>query len=144
MKYVLLFFSDLPLLYSFFHFTLFCGCKVSALNANALADPSANVQSRCCAVSLWTDISVRLFTLPDLRPLAQETLGGDVIARSLLLVTLEGIDYLMCGLGDGKFVSFILEPGKSGELKLTPHRKMSLGTQPVLLTMFVTAGTESR
>lgn len=70
--------------------------------------------------------------LPNFQPIVTENLGGEVIVRSLLLVSLENVDYLMCGLGDGLFFSFVLDAsGKS--IVLTQKRKISLGTQPILL-----------
>jgi DNA damage-binding protein 1 len=53
-----------------------------------------------CAVGLWTDLTIRLLSLPELESLKTEYLGGDYIARSVLLVSLEGQPYLFCGLGN--------------------------------------------
>lgn len=35
--------------------------------------------------------------------------GGDTQSRSILLVTLEEVDYLLVGLGDGHLVSFPIQ-----------------------------------
>jgi hypothetical protein len=62
-------------------------------------------------------------------------LGGDVQARSVLLVTLETRDYLLVGLGDGHLISFPLAITESRPV-LGPRKKVSLGTQPLSLTPF--------
>ena len=58
------------------------------------------IVANVCAVGLWTDLTIRLLSLPELDPLRTEYLGGDYIARSILLVSLEGQPYLFCGLGN--------------------------------------------
>jgi hypothetical protein len=40
---------------------------------------------------MWTDISVRIFSLPDLELVRKETLGGEIVPRFVLLCTLEGV-----------------------------------------------------
>ncbi|KAK2660168.1 hypothetical protein Ddye_006701 [Dipteronia dyeriana] len=52
---------------------------------------------------MWTDISVRIFSL-----LTKENLGGEIIPRSVLLCSFEGISYLLCALGDGHLINFLL------------------------------------
>ncbi|RZS03823.1 hypothetical protein BHM03_00034050, partial [Ensete ventricosum] len=47
--------------------------------------------STLAAVGMWTDISVRIFSLPSLELLAKENLGGEIIPRSVLLCTFEGV-----------------------------------------------------
>ncbi len=42
---------------------------------------------------------------PSLTEVASYSMKGDVQARSVILVTLEGVDYLVVGLGDGQLVS---------------------------------------
>ncbi|KAL9270792.1 DNA damage-binding protein 1-like protein [Drosera capensis] len=89
--------------------------------------------SQLAAVGMWTDISVRIFSLPDLNLITKEQLGGEIIPRSVLLCTFEGISYLLCALGDGYLLNFILNMS-SGEL--TDRKKVSLGTQPITLRTF--------
>jgi DNA damage-binding protein 1 len=84
------------------------------------------------AVGTWVDISVRVLALPDLNELALDALGGEVIPRSVLLCTMEGLPKLMCALGDGHLITYALS--KAGTL--TERKKVSLGTQPIMLNTF--------
>ncbi|AQK92546.1 DNA damage-binding protein 1a [Zea mays] len=87
---------------------------------------------------MWTDISVRIFSLPDLVLIRKENLGGEIVPRSVLLCTLEGVSYLLCALGDGNLFSFLLN-ASTGEL--TDRKKVTLGTQPISLRTFSSKGT---
>eukprot|EP01132_Coremiostelium_polycephalum_P003348 gene3348-4197_t len=88
--------------------------------------------SEVCAIGLWTDISVRLIKLPDLVEVYKETLGGEILPRSVLMITFEGIDYLFCSLGDGHLFNFTVDQN----FQLHERKKLSLGTQPIILTKF--------
>lgn len=90
------------------------------------------------AVGLWTDISVSVLTLPDLETLNNEKLGGEMIPRSILMTNFEGINYLLCALGDGSMFYFTLNV-KDGILK--DKKKVTLGTQPTLLKTFRSLST---
>ncbi|XP_037294045.1 DNA damage-binding protein 1 isoform X2 [Manduca sexta] len=89
-------------------------------------------------VGLWTDISVRVLRLPDLRPLHNERLSGEIIPRSLLICVLEGVCYLLCALGDGSMFYFTLDQ-ETGVL--TNKKKVTLGTQPTVLRSFRSLST---
>lgn len=63
--------------------------EVSCLDINPIGDnPNC---SQLAAVGMWTDISVRIFSLPDLNLITKEHLGGEIIPRSVLLCTFEGV-----------------------------------------------------
>lgn len=63
--------------------------EISCLDINPIGDnPNC---SQLAAVGMWTDISVRIFSLPDLNLLTKEQLGGEIIPRSVLLCTFEGV-----------------------------------------------------
>ncbi|WVZ99800.1 hypothetical protein U9M48_045048 [Paspalum notatum var. saurae] len=110
--------------------------EISCLDLNPIGD---NPQySSLAAVGMWTDISVRIFSLPDLELIRKENLGGEIVPRSVLLCTLEGVSYLLCALGDGNLFSFLLN-ASTGEL--TDKKKVSLGTQPISLRTFSSKGT---
>lgn len=94
--------------------------------------------STLAAVGMWTDISVRIFSLPSLELLAKENLGGEIIPRSVLLCTFEGVYYLLCTLGDGHLLNFLLNLS-TGEL--SNRKKVSLGTQPIMLRTFSSKDT---
>lgn len=67
---------------------------------------------------------------------AKENLGGEILPRSILLASFESVDYLMVALGDGHLFTFSLNI--NGELR--DRRKISLGTQPIVLSLFRSSG----
>ncbi|KAI3824589.1 hypothetical protein L1987_06052 [Smallanthus sonchifolius] len=109
---------------------------ISCLDINPIGE-NPNY-SNLAAVGMWTDISVRIFSLPDLNLITEEHLGGEIIPRSVLLCAFEGIPYLLCALGDGHLLNFLLNTS-TGEL--TDRKKVSLGTQPITLRTFSSKNT---
>ncbi|XP_059156437.1 DNA damage-binding protein 1-like [Physella acuta] len=109
--------------------------EVACLDISSLGD---NTASDVLAVGLWTDISARTFRLPHFESLHVEMLGGEIIPRSILMTTFEGIHYLLCALGDGSLFYFLMDP-TSGTL--TEKKKVSLGTQPTMLKTFKSLST---
>lgn len=95
-------------------------------------------KSHLCAIGLWTDISARVLSLPDFNSLHVEMLGGEIIPRSILMTTFEGIHYLLCALGDGSlfYFNFNIDTGY-----FTEKRKVTLGTQPTVLRTFRSLST---
>ncbi|XP_052756442.1 DNA damage-binding protein 1 [Galleria mellonella] len=89
-------------------------------------------------VGLWTDISIRVLKLPDLRPLHIEKLSGEIIPRSLLICVLEGVCYLLCALGDGSMFYFTVDQ-QTGALAC--RKRVTLGTQPTVLRSFRSLST---
>ncbi|KAL1918136.1 uncharacterized protein VTP21DRAFT_3402 [Calcarisporiella thermophila] len=110
--------------------------EIACLSINPFDSTHAH-SSPLVAVGLWTDISVRLLRLPSLEPITKELLGGEIIPRSVLLASFEGIPYLFVGLGDGQLFSFVLDP-KTGELR--DRKKLMLGTQPIHLNTLKSNG----
>lgn len=104
---------------------------ISCLDINPIGE-NPNYSS-IAAVGMWTDISVRIYSLPDLNLITKEQLGGEIIPRSVLMCSFEGISYLLCALGDGHLLNFVLSMS-TGEL--TDRKKVSLGTQPITLRTF--------
>ena len=86
------------------------------------------------AVSTWSDVSVRLLTLPSLADAVVEPLGGDITARSLSLVRFEGVLYALVALGDGHLLNFRVGGVGSSTPTLSDRRKVALGTQPISLS----------
>ncbi|KAI7979293.1 DNA damage-binding protein 1 [Camellia lanceoleosa] len=102
---------------------------ISCLDINPIGEnPNC---SQLAAVGMWTDISVRIFSLPDLNLITKENLGGEIIPRFVLLRSFEGISYLLCALGDGHHFLLNMSTGE-----LTDRKKVSLGTQPITLRTF--------
>ncbi|KAE8726043.1 DNA damage-binding protein 1 [Hibiscus syriacus] len=89
--------------------------EISCLDINPIGENPNS--SQLAAVGMWTDISVRIFSLPHLNLITKEQLGGEIIPRSVLLCTFEGvrISYLLCALGDGHLLNFQLNLS-NGEL----------------------------
>ncbi|KAM2703176.1 hypothetical protein EV2_004801 [Malus domestica] len=110
--------------------------EISCLDINPIGD-NPNY-SQLAAVGMWTDISVQIYSLPALSRITKEHLGGEIIPRSVLLCAFEGISYLLCALGDGHLLNFILNTS-TGEL--TDRKKVSLGTQPITLRTFSSKST---
>eukprot|EP01133_Synstelium_polycarpum_P003413 gene3413-3876_t len=104
--------------------------EISCLEISAFEGQS---KAMICAVGLWTDISIRLLSIPTLDEVCKEMLGGDVLPRSILLITFEGTNYLLCSLGDGHLLNFTLDTRNN---TLNERKKLSLGTQPITLNRF--------
>ncbi|XP_065647466.1 DNA damage-binding protein 1 isoform X2 [Hydra vulgaris] len=96
--------------------------------------PKANetTSDRLC-VGLWTDISVRILALPNLEELYVEKLSGEMIPRSILMITFEDKEYLLCALGDGSLFYFLLNRLNG---VLSDQKKVSLGTKPTVIQSF--------
>ena len=63
--------------------------EVSCLDINPIGkNPN---YSQFAAVGMWTDISVRIFSIPDMNLVTKENLGGEIIPRSVLLCSFEGV-----------------------------------------------------
>lgn len=95
-------------------------------------------KSSYVAVGLWTDITARLLSLPDFKPIVKEKLGIESIPRSILMTTLEDVAYLFVASGDGQLFSFKFDEKTA---HLSDRKKISLGTQPIILKTFKTGGT---
>ncbi|KAH8374751.1 hypothetical protein KR200_005352 [Drosophila serrata] len=105
--------------------------EVACLDITPL-DETQN-SSDLVAVGLWTDISAVILSLPDLETIYTEKLSGEIIPRSILMTTFEGIHYLLCALGDGSMFYFIMDQTTG---QLTDKKKVTLGTQPTTLRTF--------
>lgn len=109
--------------------------EVACLDISSL---DGNSEAKIAAVGLWTDISVRILTLPGLEECNKELLGGEIIPRSILMTCFEGNTYLLCALGDGSMYYFTLHK-QSGNL--SDKKKVTLGTQPTVLRTFRSLST---
>ena len=132
--------------------------------------PSPMVIPPIAACGLWTDLSIRLLALPDLKPLHTESIGGVVIPRSLAFAPFGGRIQLFCALGDGQLMSYTLVEGGgsgggggdvatdisdvpmsdagaaasggggAGGYSLTDRKVVTIGTKPISLTPFTSHG----
>jgi DNA damage-binding protein 1 len=109
--------------------------EISCVNIDPAGE--GNETAALCAVGLWTDISVRVLRVPNLQEISKELLGGEIIPRSVLFASFEGVNYLLVALGDGHLFNFTLDLNSGA---LSNRKKVSLGTQPVILRTFVSKG----
>ncbi|KAF9300102.1 DNA damage-binding protein 1a [Mortierella antarctica] len=102
--------------------------EIACIDVTAI-DLANRQASPVCAVGLW-DIKVHLVRLATMEIVATHDLPGAILPRSLLMTRFESVPYLLVGLGDGQLVTFILEAGLN---QLSTPKKISLGTQPIIL-----------
>lgn len=110
--------------------------EVACLDISLLDEKSSRTD--LVAVGLWTDISVCVLSLPSLEILKIEKLGGEIIPRSILMTGFEGINYLLCALGDGSMFYFTMNKMDG---TLSDKKKVTLGTQPTILKTFRSLST---
>uniref|UniRef100_U5EVD6 DNA damage-binding protein 1 n=1 Tax=Corethrella appendiculata TaxID=1370023 RepID=U5EVD6_9DIPT len=110
--------------------------EVACLDISPLDDKQT--RSDLVAVGLWTDISACILRLPTLELMHTEKLGGEIIPRSILMACFEGVNYLLCALGDGSMFYFVLNKDSS---TLSDQKKVTLGTQPTILKTFRSLST---
>nr|AVV64025.1 CPSF A subunit region family protein [Anisakis simplex] len=111
-----------------------CEYEVACVDISSVGTES---ESKLCALAYWTDMSVALRSLPDLKEIVREKCGGEMLARSLLISQMEGNVYLLVALGDGTLYYYRIDM-KTGAL--TEPKKATLGTQPILLKKFTSRG----
>ncbi|KAH8972743.1 hypothetical protein BDL97_01G007000 [Sphagnum fallax] len=107
--------------------------EIACLDINPIGEN--HIGSNLVAVGVWTDVSIHVYALPSLTLVAKESLGGEIIPRSVLFCSFEGIAYLLCALGDGHLFNFKLDISTGA---LSDRKKISLGTQPIMLQTFWT------
>lgn len=145
--------------------------EISCVNCNALQtgsemtdsdNPTKGGEAMIAAVGLWTEVKeppvVKLVALPSLKTIHTLDLGGDTIARGVMLATLEGYHYLVVALGDGFLLTFSIDSKaisaasvavESGNNEIdvsvdivSERRKLSVGTKPADLNMFKSKGSD--
>ncbi|KAL7749656.1 hypothetical protein RI367_004884 [Sorochytrium milnesiophthora] len=110
---------------------------ISALDLSAIQGDTAGAPSELyCCVGLWNNSNVAALSVPQLQPVADAALGN-INARSVTMVRLEGVTSFLAGQGDGVLQTFVLDKEQS---KFTDRRSIVLGTQPIHLTKFEQSG----
>ncbi|KAF6200141.1 hypothetical protein GE061_006442 [Apolygus lucorum] len=109
--------------------------EVSCIDITPLPD---NNVAEHVAIGLWTDMTCRILKIPSLEIAHTEFLGGDIISRSILFASFEGIHYVLCALGDGSMFYFNFN-ATSGQL--FEKKRVTLGTQPIVLRPFKSMAT---
>jgi len=114
------------------------GNEISCLNINPLFGEESSSfeksESKWVVVGMWNEFSIKILELPTLKVVAEENLQINVLIRSVLLMKLEGIDYVFCGIGDGSFCSFHLD---SSNGNLSSNKKIILASKPIALVPFL-------
>lgn len=146
--------------------------EIACVNCNTLsmtsgmsdtADTEGDDQKAfVAAVGLWAEVKespvVKLVALPSLTTIHTVDLGGDVIARCVLLCSMEGQHYLLVALGDGCLLTYSVnaEAARTAAASEDPdvqnamdvqtivseRRKLSVGTQPADLSIFKSRGSD--
>ncbi|KAI8908190.1 UV-damaged DNA-binding protein 1A [Powellomyces hirtus] len=111
--------------------------EVSCINISPLQSVSP-LRSDYCLVGLWTDMTVRLLELPSLKEFDKQITEQDMIPRSVLLVTMGGIDFAMAALGDGHLYTFQLH---STSRRFCERKSVSLGSRSISLSTFASQGS---
>jgi DNA damage-binding protein 1 len=92
------------------------------------------------ALGMWTDNTVRLFTLPTLTEITRLSLGTDTQSRDILIEILENVVYLFIGMGDGILITYTMDFSllpQGGLPQLINKRTGVLGTHPITFTSFL-------
>ncbi|MEW5313036.1 MAG: hypothetical protein WDW38_004630 [Sanguina aurantia] len=110
------------------------GSEVACLDITPVGPTSSS--SPLAVVGCW-DMSMALLALPSLGTLQRETLGGEVIPRSVLLSAFDGVPYVLCGMGDGTLHTWRCD---TQACSLSDKKKVVLGTKPILLRTFHSNG----
>ncbi|RDD41784.1 DNA damage-binding protein 1 [Trichoplax sp. H2] len=83
-----------------------------------------NERAQICAVGLWVDMSARLLLLPNLQLMLTESLGGDIIPRSIMLNRFDNEIYLLVAMGDGTLAYYLVN---TTTCSLTNRKSVNLG-----------------
>lgn len=108
------------------------GADVACLDLTPVGDDPE--RSALLAVGTW-DMELLLLLLPDLTLLGKQSLGKEVIPRSVLFAQFDGCPYLLVGMGDGHLINYRLK-GRD----LVDRKRLALGTKPIALRTFVSRG----
>lgn len=113
--------------------------EISCLDINPVGDNPE--RSNLVAVGMWTDISVRIFSLPSLTLITKEMLGGEIIPRSVLFCSFDGVSFSMLSFFLSKlyldFVSLASQVGYGMILKLYPVVNLCGRTLPTRLEQLI-------
>ena len=109
---------------------------LTPMHWTAAGGGEGDVDAAFAVVGLWTDLTLRVLSLPSLVEVSRAVVGGEVIPRSVLLCPFSPTSaFLLAGLGDGRLLSFSFHPTHGG---LSQRKAITIGTQPITLTHFTT------
>ncbi|KAJ3615736.1 hypothetical protein Zmor_012342 [Zophobas morio] len=81
-----------------------CEHEVACVSVRAVSEGDTCLEY--CAVGLWEEACVVVYKLPELSVLTKRSIGGDYIARALLIARYGEHDFLFCALGDGTMIYY--------------------------------------
>ena len=109
---------------------------LTPMTSGSGGEGEGGVDAAFAVVGLWTDLSLRVLSLPSLVEVSRAVVGGEVIPRSVLLCPFSPTSaFLLAGLGDGRLLSFAFHPTHGS---LSQRKAITIGTQPITLTPFTT------
>lgn len=132
---------------------------LGAVTEDEMGGTTGPLHAKVAVVGLWAEANqspvAQVIALPSLSVVHTVELGGDVMARSILLATLEGFDYLLVALGDGYLLTFAFNAAMAGAVAgagrtansvvtadvVSERRRLSVGTQPANLSIFRSRGS---
>jgi DNA damage-binding protein 1 len=88
-----------------------------------------------CAVCLWGEFTIRFFRVDPLQHVLAQSLQHDGVPRSMLVVRLDTVDYVLVAFGDGQLVAFVLHTSDA-QLHLLDRKQVVLGTRSLELASF--------
>ncbi|KAJ3141474.1 DNA damage-binding protein 1a [Physocladia obscura] len=93
------------------------------------------------AAGMWTDSIIKIFSISTLSQIKSEQVSSNYqLLRSVKFARLAETSYLLVGLGDGQLVTFTIGSSIDGSVVLANRKKLTIGTQPLNLELFKTAG----
>ena len=98
-----------------------------------------HLETPLAVAGLWTDMSVRVLELPSLDERCTQTLEGDIIPRSVMFAPFGDVLHLLVAVGDGSLYTYTCDAVTGG---LSSGKRVNLGTQPITLRPFTSAGVQ--
>lgn len=118
--------------------------EVACLDLNSLDLDKSTV---IAAIGLWNTNAVVLLSAPALQRIDSIDVSTEFLPRSVMTATLaeehgDSTPYLFIGLGDGSLVSYSYRPSPASSdiVDRTTRKSVALGSRPLTLAKFQTAG----
>lgn len=92
-----------------------------------------DITENLISIGSWGSYTVDLLRLPDFMVIDSQILKDHIVPRSLQFACLEGVNYLIAGLGDGTLFYFTFD---TETINLSKQKKIVIGTKPISLHLF--------
>lgn len=120
--------------------------NLNSMNVDLTFDTDQAVESQLAALGVWTENTVRVYSLPSFAEVARAVLGVESPARDVLISNLDSGSHLFVALGDGALVYYKLNRKVENDTHgwfLDNRKKVVLGTRQITLTPFTSATTDA-